>query len=189
MQHRTTGTALLSTTPGWMTNRWKPLLPSQKSSRVEWRFVPRPTARICRRNCPPASRRGGGAPYRSGILEPPAISGPLSIGNRLRFSRAGYERGRGATHATGLLELPETGNELTIVVLLALSRRCLIFSARPTTDTPRSRRTEPRRGCGWSPFALFVSGPLPKEAGIIGRLVPRPSTQRHLGPPNAAKHI
>lgn len=159
---------------------------------LEWRLLPRPTARIHSRHiCQPAPRREGGGGGRSvsiGHFGAIKIRWP-TVDCQLRISR-GLDT-RGATHATGHLE-PKDCNELTTVALLValspcLSRRCLIFSARPRTDT-RSRRTEPRRGCGWSPLPCLSVALYQKEAGIIGSLVPLPSTQRHLTPPNTAKH-
>lgn len=42
--NRTAGTALLSTTPGWMTNRWKPLLPSRVPEEFGSRVAVRPSS-------------------------------------------------------------------------------------------------------------------------------------------------
>lgn len=104
------------------------------------------------------------------------------------LSRVGYERGHTRDRAPGTERLQRADDSCPAGRPLAcLSRRCLIFSARPRTDT-RSRRTEPRRGCRWSPLPCLSVALYQKEAGIIGSLVPLPSTQRHLTPPNTAKH-
>lgn len=184
VQLRTAGTALPSTTPGWMTNRWK-----KKSSSGGCSLVRRlaSTVGTSANRRPVEKGEGEGRSVSIGHFGAIKIRWP-TVDCQLRISR-GLDT-RGATHATGHLE-PKDCNELTTVALLValspcLSRRCLIFSARPRTDT-RSRRTEPRRGCGWSPLPCLSVALYQKEAGIIGSLVPLPSTQRHLTPPNTAK--
>lgn len=175
--NRTAGTALLSTTPGWMTNRWKPLLPSRVPEEFGSRVAVRPSSDGSHLPAKlPTSVKEGGVRRIDRVFwsHQPAMA-PLSIVNRLRFTRAqGWIR-EGATHATGLLELPETARE----------RADDSGPARPVTEvfdilSPAHDRHPPEPPHGVAP--------LPKEAGIIGRLVPRPSTQRHLGPPNTAKH-
>lgn len=112
---------------------------------------------------PSARSRGESGPYRSGIW---SHSWP-TVDCQSRISRELDTRG--ATLATGHLELQRADDSCPAGRPVALSRRCLIFSARPRTDT-RSRRTEPRRGCGWSPLPCLsvVQGPPPKYTGPKG---------------------
>lgn len=147
VQLRTAGTALPSTTPGWMTNRWKPL----QRRRVRVAVAPSPDGSHRRAVGTSAHQRpveeGRGWSVSIGHLEP--FMDKPTVDCQSRISR-GLDT-RGATLATGHLELQRADDSCPAGRPVALSRRCLIFSARPRTDT-RSRRTEPRRGCGWSPL-------------------------------------
>lgn len=114
VQLRTAGTALPSTTPGWITNRWKPL----QEQELEWRLIPRPTARIdgLSAHLPtPAPGRGGGVVRIDRAFG--AIHGPLSIVNR--ESLEGWIR-EGPHSRPGTWSC----NELTTVVLLVALSPC-----------------------------------------------------------------
>lgn len=133
---------------------------------LEWRLLPRPTARIHSRHiCQPAPRRegGGGGAVRIDRAfwshQDSMAHCRLSIEN---LSRVGYERGHTRDRAPGTERLQRADDSCPAGRPLALSVTEVFDILSPATN----RHPEPPHGAQTRlrvvAFALFVSGPLPK---------------------------
>lgn len=133
---------------------------------LEWRLLPRPTARIHSRHiCQPAPRRegGGGGAVRIDRAfwshQDSMAHCRLSIEN---LSRVGYERGHTRDRAPGTERLQRADDSCPAGRPLALSVTEVFDILSPATN----RHPEPPHGAQTRlrvvAFALIVSGPLPK---------------------------